>query len=191
MEPLIRARPCPESVYHMSGNSLGSGLFFALTCMFEQYLWIVPFLSSLFPRPQSCKCFCECSSDPAQGVLELLGQQLSRCGPEHLGQSSVSCTPCKECPSPALPWTALFLAFGVGVIVGLLVAWRLYVVFLQSPVREEGGPRAGPDSRAVSDRARLVTTVANPLPHQAPALQELLRSGPSTPAVKRRPSTVA
>ena len=129
--------------------------------LIAQWLWVVPFGASFVSRPQTCHCHCVAGEGPSQGVLELLGQQLARCGPEHLRQSCPECPQC-SCPAPPEVVSPLGWAFFVGVCTGALVAFL--VARLAASLQE-------------------VVVASSPLvvPQQPPAAELQDRPVPATP----------
>ena len=67
-------------------------------------------------------CHCEFSGpEPGSGVLQVLREQLGRCGPEHLqAPTCPSCPLCPSCPEGPSPQRDLLLA-GLAAIVGIAV----------------------------------------------------------------------
>ena len=77
----------------------------------------------------SPSCFCDCTpARPDEGVLELLSQQLQRCGPERLTACPAAppCPPAAPCPGLVGPLAAAFLggALAGGLLVALLLVSR-------------------------------------------------------------------
>ena len=87
-----------------------------------QWLWLVPFGASFVQRPQTCHCHCAAGAGPSEGILDLLGQQLARCGPEHLRQSCPDCPVC-SCPAPPEVVSPLGWVFFAGLCTGGLIAF--------------------------------------------------------------------
>ena len=115
-------------------------------------------------------CECYCRGDPSEGVLALLGQQLSRCGPEHLARACPAADEASWRPAVALLCLLFLAGFAAGLATAVVVrhyypAWAAAVFGAQPP--PVGVPL-------------LSLTAASP---QAPAPQE--RRGPLTPAAKR------
>ena len=82
-----------------------------------------PFLCA--PRCPDCHCIADCavSSD----IVDLLGRQLERCGPEQLTCPACPGCPVVKCPEPPFAWTAFFSGSVVGaftVAAVLLLALR-------------------------------------------------------------------
>ena len=89
---------------------------------------IAAWLAGTYSGSGRCQCFVEVAQlpEPSSGVLELLREQLQRCGPERL---QTTCLPC-PIPTPCAPPSFDGVAFCGGILVGaflitclLLVSW--------------------------------------------------------------------
>ena len=91
--------------------------------------WVLGVLGERFwnSGSQDLSCHCDFSGpEPGAGVLEVLREQLARCGPEHL--QGVTCPACPSCSCPACPEVAslqrdiLLAGFGscAGLVAGVL-----------------------------------------------------------------------
>jgi hypothetical protein len=117
-------------------------------------------------RP-SCECYCR--GDPSEGVLQLLGQQLARCGPEHLARVCPAQAAASWCPGIAL----LGLLFAAGYVAGLAT-----VVLARQPLAVGAAASAAAASPALESPSRF--PLAAPVAAASPE-----RRGPLTPASKR------
>jgi hypothetical protein len=115
-------------------------------------------------RQPSCTCVCQ--GDPSDKVLALLGEQLSRCGPENLS---------RHCP-PALPTQWLpgvyicLLLIAAGFVAGAAAA----TLGIERSIERRAG---APASAHVVAAPRLALALA--------AESDLPERGPLTPAAKR------
>ncbi|CAK0868029.1 unnamed protein product, partial [Prorocentrum cordatum] len=113
---------------------LGTSL--AASCMQAAAGWVLGILASRWSAPAppadpSCTCIFS-GHEPSSGVLDILREQLSRCGPEHLGAACPACPACvcPQCPAPAAPSGAWVLVVLVGLAsfaagVAAAAAWLL------------------------------------------------------------------
>ena len=87
-------------------------------------------------------CHCIFSASPDAGLLDILREQLARCGPEKLQSQCPVCPRCPErrCPTPALiDGASLFLGLVLGICCAVAVLWvtRCGAVGLPEPVVRE------------------------------------------------------
>ena len=81
------------------------------------------FVGTFFSGTRHCTCEVSIGSlpEPSAGVLELLREQLQRCGPEQLRTSSIICPVAAPCPAIGFDYSALVggIVIGFALAVGL------------------------------------------------------------------------
>lgn len=91
---------------------------------------VVAWVAGTFSGTNKCNCVLTFDHypEPSSGVLELLREQLQRCGPEQLRASAVPCPAPQTCPLAGFDWGAFAggLLVGVLVVVGIFAAGSLW-----------------------------------------------------------------
>ena len=90
---------------------------------------IAAWVAGTYSGSSRCQCFVEVGHlpEPSAGVLELLREQLQRCGPERLQATCLPCPASIPCPAPQFDGVAFF----GGILVGaLLITCLLFVSWL-------------------------------------------------------------
>ena len=86
-------------------------------------------LQGLCHTPTACRCACHFEQSTDSSILEVLREQLQRCGPEHLTRAAAPKCPAVSCPDATLTIVAVALtvglvSFGIGLVVGRALASR-------------------------------------------------------------------
>ena len=128
---------------------------------------------------QQHTCVCQFSGEGVdRSLLDLLGRQLDRCGPENLTAAVLTSPPPERCEcAPVLPYflAGIAVGFAAALCVGLLVYWCVQTV-LRFPVASGEAPAATAGSVDQAVKALLAPSVRRtPV---SPAARAALNDGP-------------
>ena len=108
-------------------------------------------------RPVSeCRCACHFEQGPDHSILELLREQLQRCGPEHLTVPAPSSVECPDLGVLLSATALLFLCLGILISFGIqaVLPLDLYALFTRRAQPSPRTPKSGGRGVIVVDPAR-------------------------------------